>query len=100
MRAFDRDLIRGGYYGQRSCKPKAEHMATPTNAALVKKVLANSQPSTHGPSCHFAATHYFGRFWDEADIEPDLWVHGLFTPQVGNDRGNPRRQIHSLAPAL
>ena len=46
MRAFDRDLIRGGHYGQRSCEPhlKAEHMAAPTNTALVKKVLANSEP--------------------------------------------------------
>ena len=44
MRAFDRDLIRGGHYGQRLCEPhlKAEHMAAPTNAANVKKVLANS----------------------------------------------------------
>src|SRR2546430_9827544 len=51
MRAFDRDLIRGGHYGQRSCEPhaKAEHMAAPTNAAFVKKALANSEPSTHGP---------------------------------------------------
>ena len=54
MRAVDRDLIRGGHYGQRSCEPhsKAEHMAAPTNAALVKKVLANSEPSTHGPERH------------------------------------------------
>jgi len=31
MRAFDRDLIRGGHYGQRSCEPykQAEHMAAP-----------------------------------------------------------------------
>jgi len=52
MRLFDRDLIRGGHYGQRSCEPhaKAEHMAAPTNAALVKKVLANSEPSTHDPN--------------------------------------------------
>ena len=28
---------------------KAEHMAAPTNAALVKKSLANPEPSTHGP---------------------------------------------------
>ena len=51
MRLIDRDLIRGGHYGQRSCEPhqQAEHMAAPTNAALVKKVLANSEPSTHGP---------------------------------------------------
>ena len=50
MRAFDRDLIRGGHYGQRSCEPhlKAEHTGAPTNAANVKKVLATSEPSTHG----------------------------------------------------
>jgi hypothetical protein len=32
MREIDRDLIRGGHYGQRSCEPhlKAEHMAAPT----------------------------------------------------------------------
>jgi len=35
MRAFDRDLIREGHYGQRPGVPhsKAEHMAAPTNAA-------------------------------------------------------------------
>ena len=56
MRGFDRDLIRGGHYGQRSCEPhlRAEHMAAPTNAALVKKVLANLEPSTHGPISTFA----------------------------------------------
>jgi hypothetical protein len=27
---------------------QAEHMAAPTNAACVKKALANSEPSTHG----------------------------------------------------
>jgi hypothetical protein len=55
MRGFDRDLIRGGHYGQRSCKPRkqAEHMAAPTNA--VKILLANPEPSTHGPSRHFGA---------------------------------------------
>src|SRR5258708_16512924 len=52
MRVIDRDLIRGGHYDQRSCEPRkqAEHMAAPTNAALVKKALANSEPSTHGTS--------------------------------------------------
>ena len=50
MRVIDRDLIRGGHYGQRPRVPhtKAEHMGAPTNAANVKKVLANSEPSTHG----------------------------------------------------
>ena len=44
-------------------------MAAPTNAANVKKALANPEPSTHGPSRHFAATQQFGRFRSEADIE-------------------------------
>jgi len=38
---------------------QAEHMAAPTNAANVKKVLANSGPSTHGTSRRFVATHRF-----------------------------------------
>jgi hypothetical protein len=35
MRAFDRDLIRGWHYGQRSCEPhlQAEHMAALTQPA-------------------------------------------------------------------
>ena len=38
---------------------KAEHMAAQTNAAYVKKALANSEPSTHGTSRHFAAAQQF-----------------------------------------
>ena len=51
MQAFDRDLNRRRHRGQRSCEPhqQAEHMAAPTNIALVKKTLANPEPSTHGP---------------------------------------------------
>jgi hypothetical protein len=50
MRPFDRDLIRGGHYGQRSCEPhkQAEHMAAPDQACDVKILLANPEPSTHG----------------------------------------------------
>src|SRR4051812_45988354 len=66
--SFDRDLIRGGHYGQRSCEPH-ENMAAPTNAALVKKALANSEPSTHGPSRRSAVLQQFGRFRSEADIQ-------------------------------
>jgi hypothetical protein len=71
MRAFDRDLIRGGHYGQRSCEPRsqAEHMAAPTKPCDVKILLANPEPSTHGTSRQFAATQHFGRFRGEADIE-------------------------------
>src|SRR5450756_47140 len=65
MRAYDRDLIRGGHYGQRPSVPhsKAEHMAAPTNAANVKKVLANSEPSTHGTSRHSPRRTISGRYW-------------------------------------
>ena len=57
MRGFDRDLIRGGHYGQRSCEPhlKAENTGAPTNAANVKKVLATSEPSTHGAKWTFGS---------------------------------------------
>jgi hypothetical protein len=64
MRVFDRDLIRGGHYGQRSCEPhlKAEHMAAPTNAANVKKALANSEPSTHGTKRTYGDVCYLSAF--------------------------------------
>ena len=42
---------------------KAEHMAAPTKAASVKKVLANSEPSTHGTKRTFAAPQHFVRYW-------------------------------------
>jgi hypothetical protein len=60
MRAIDRDLIRGGHYGQRSCEPhlKAEHMAAPTKAANVKKILANPEPSTHGGGLNGSTQHF------------------------------------------
>jgi hypothetical protein len=70
MRGFDRDLIRGEHYGQRPSVPrsKAEHMAAPTNAAGVKKALANPEPSTHGPSS-FRYVAKLGRYRGVADIE-------------------------------
>ena len=43
---------------------KAEHMAAPTNAANVKKALANSEPSTHGTnakSCDVRFVAVLGR---------------------------------------
>ena len=44
-------------------------MAAPTNAAGVKKALANPEPSTHGPSRHFACGVTIGRYRGEADIK-------------------------------
>jgi hypothetical protein len=72
MRANDRDLIRGGHYGQRPCVPhlKAEHMAAPTNAANVKKALANSEPSTHGTKQTLASAMQMSAFGGEADMMP------------------------------
>ena len=74
MRAFDRDLIRGGHYGQRSCKPRkqAEHMAAPTSLANVKKTLANSEPSTHGTSRKFRPPQLAAANILEADIDMSL----------------------------
>ena len=72
MRAFDRDLIRGGHYGQRPrvSHLKAEHMAAPTKAANVKKVLANSEPSTH-------------------DFKVDIGDHGIHGEQCNGKWGGP-----------
>jgi hypothetical protein len=71
MRGFDRDLIRAGHYGQRPCEPhlKAEHMAAPTNAANVKKVLVNSEPSTHGTSRTSGDVRPKSAKWAEPDID-------------------------------
>ena len=71
MRAIDRDLIRGGHYGQRPGVPhsKAEHMAAPTKAANVKKVLANSEPSTHGTKRTSRAHRTMSAFGGKADMQ-------------------------------
>jgi hypothetical protein len=45
---------------------KAEHMAAPTNAANVKKALANSEPSTHGTSRHSPRRNIPGRCWSKS----------------------------------
>jgi len=76
MRAFDRDLIRGGHYGQRSCEPhaKAEHMAAPTNAAFVKKALANSEPSTHGPSRQLVRCSDMCGVGSKPDLSPTVSI--------------------------
>jgi hypothetical protein len=43
-------------------------MAAPTNAAFVKKVLANSEPSTHGPEADIGARQSMSALPPEADI--------------------------------
>src|SRR6516225_9154152 len=70
MRPFDRDLIRGGHYGQRSCEPRkqAEHMAAPTKAANVQIFLANSEPSTHGTKRTSRHVQSMSAFGGKADM--------------------------------
>ena len=84
MRAFDRDLIRGGHYGQRSREPrsKAEHMAAPTNTADVKKSLANLEPSTHGPSRTCCDVRYLVAIRGKADITP-TWLKVRLWTRIG-----------------
>jgi hypothetical protein len=69
MRAFGRDLIRGGHYGQRSCEPRqqAEHMAAPTNAAKREK-----------SSCQLGAVHT----WHQTDM-PTVFRDVRFQGQSG-----------------
>src|SRR4026207_1167813 len=80
MRAFGRDLIRGGHYSQRSCEPhlQAEHMAAPTNAAYVKRALANSEPSTQ-------AVHT----WHLTDV-PECPLNGRYWGQSGYYADRPK----------
>src|SRR6516225_6184836 len=50
MRVSDRDLIRGGHYGQRSCEPHPigrTHGCT-DQRRYVEILLDNPEPSTHG----------------------------------------------------
>jgi hypothetical protein len=49
---------------------KAEHMAAPTNAANVKKALANSEPSTHGTFETSTDVRYRAAFGGNPDIGP------------------------------
>src|SRR6516165_7760493 len=57
MRGFDRDLIRGKHYGQRSCEPrlKAEHMAAPTKSATRRFFLPTRSRPHMAQSGHPAA---------------------------------------------
>ena len=57
MRPIDRDLIRGGHYDpavMRAALKGRTHGCT-DQACDVKILLANSEPSTHGPSRHLAS---------------------------------------------
>ena len=79
MRAFDRDLIRGGHYGQRSCEPRkqAEHMA------------ATDQLHREENPCQQGAVHT----WHNADLT--TLIHEVCLPiqsgRIAASLGGPPR---------
>src|SRR4029077_3690989 len=87
MRAIDRDLIRAGHYGQRPGVPhsKAEHIAAPTKAANVKKVLANSEPSTHGTKRTSACALHMSAY----DPKPDMLGYRTEATKCRASTGSP-----------
>src|SRR5262249_50374682 len=98
MRAFDRDLIRGGHYGQRSCEPrsKAEHMAAPTKLCDVKILLANPEPSTHGtfPTCPGrSGTSVLGGLTDVQCAHDDDRLRLPPAPPPRNGKAEKRNQL-------
>src|SRR6267154_6284694 len=96
MRAFGRDLIRGGHYGQRSCEPRqqAEHMAAPTNAA--KREESSCQlGAVH--TWHIASFRWdaeFGRYRGIADSgEPSTRQIYWFTAWIALSRPGMRPEF-------
>src|SRR5215469_1947758 len=71
MRGFDRDLIRGKHYGQRSCEPhlKAEHMAAPTKSATRRFFLPTRSRPHMAHSGHSLRCNAMSAFGGKADID-------------------------------
>src|SRR5262245_21233146 len=72
-----------------SCE--AEHMAAPTKPAGVKKVLANSEPSTHGTSRTSRDVRLESAKWSQADIGSG----SLSRSNSGAERARPTRPVVS-----
>ena len=59
-------------------------MAAPTNAALVKKTLANSEPSTHGPKRHPLASQHsvaIGGIADDFPVQGERLLNNCYLSQ-------------------
>jgi hypothetical protein len=97
MRVVDRDLIRGGHYGQRSCEPhsKAEHMAAPTKPANVKIPLANSEPSTHGTFRQMIMSASMAAIRGKGDLTADISEMTKMTPPGGQRRRDSASIAHA-----
>jgi len=83
MRTFDRDLIRGGHYGQQSGVPHKQALThgCSDQACNVQILLASPEPSTHGPERHFRSRHKAdelsplrGRPWSKKSKSPGRFV--------------------------
>jgi tetratricopeptide (TPR) repeat protein len=63
MRVSDRDLIRGGHYGQRSCEPylQAEHIAAPTSGATWRFSLPTRSRPHMAQSCRAGMSAHLSR---------------------------------------
>jgi hypothetical protein len=72
MRVVDRDLIRGGHYGQRSCENRFKRPNTWLHRPMlqnVKKALANTEPSTHGTKRTCSAVRLESASSGKAEVE-------------------------------
>ena len=65
-------------------------MAAPTNAARVKKTLANREPSTHGPTLPTWALQQVGSYPGYAGRDPNL---------VAKAARDPKRPLPGLSTA-
>src|SRR5262245_6252409 len=87
MRGFDRDLIRGGHYGQRplcAALTGRTHGCT-DQPANVKKTLANSEPSTHGTKQTCRPARSMSAYWGKADSRWTV-LECLLMSQTGHGR--------------
>jgi len=61
-------------------------MAAPTNAAYVKKALANSEPSTHGTSRTCQSCTIMSAWRGRPEIIWTFWAFPLMDPTRTSDR--------------
>ena len=101
MRVFDRDLIRGGHYGQRSCEPhrKAEHMAAPTNAAKREKSSCQHGAVTLALFGHGAMSAMSLVMRAKADIKP-TGRHFRFGPQADIPASQDPHRVGTVVPPM
>jgi hypothetical protein len=102
MRAFDRDLIRGGHYGQRSCEPhsKAEHMAAPTKAAANVKKLLPTRSRPHMALSVIAKPQLFWRYWMHSGQRSGRGPDGSAANDQKRTRSRPNVASCLLSPHL